>query len=161
MDEKSKYGGCCCCCCWCCVFFVSYIQRPATYTLLKPKRHKLRCHGFVVHALLLRMHTNVVDFRVMGRLCRREWNWQWKWQSVNQHSWDPRQRTTWSRRVTSDFNSVLVIEYWSVTSSTFFFLAFQHFHDHISVEHDEQPPHTKFDMNRFMVAQDMATWIPN
>ena len=23
------------------------------------------------------------------------------------HSWDPRQRTTWSRRVTSDFNSVL------------------------------------------------------
>ena len=34
--------------------------------------------------------------------------------------------------------------------------AFQHFHDHISVEHDEKPPHTKFDMNRFMVAQDMA-----
>ena len=27
---------------------------------------------------------------------------------------------------------------------------------HISVEHDEKPPHTKFDMNRFMVAQDMA-----
>ena len=35
-----------------------------SYTLLKPKRHSLRCHGFVVHALLLRMHTNVVDFRV-------------------------------------------------------------------------------------------------
>ena len=32
---------------------------------------------------------------------------------------------------------------------------------HISVEHDEKPPHTKFDMNRFMVAQDMAAWIPN
>ena len=28
---------------------------------------------------------------------------------------------------------------------------------HISVEHDEKPPHTKFDMNRFLVAQDMAT----
>ena len=52
-------------------------------TLLKPKRHSLRCHGFVVHALLLRMHTNVVDFRVMRRLCHREWNWQWNWQSVN------------------------------------------------------------------------------
>ena len=50
----------------------------------------------------LRMHTNVVDFRVMRGLCRREWNWQ----SVNQHSWDPRQRTTWSGLVTSDFNSV-------------------------------------------------------
>ena len=46
------------------------------YTLLKPKRHELRCHGFVVHVLLLRMHTNVVDFRVMRRLCHREWNWQ-------------------------------------------------------------------------------------
>ena len=57
---------------------------------------------FTRDALPLRMHTNVVDFRVMRRLCRREWNWQ----SVNQHSWDPRQRTTWSRRVTSDFNSL-------------------------------------------------------
>ena len=77
--------------------------KPTSNTLLKPKRHSLRCHGFVVHALLLCMHTNVVDFRVMQRLCRCEWNWK----SVNQHSWDPRQRTTWSRRVTSDFNSVL------------------------------------------------------
>ena len=76
------------------------------YTLLKPKRHSLRCHGFVVHALLLRMHTNVVDFRVMRRLCHRKWNWQRNWQSVNQHSWDPWQWTTWSRRVTSDFNIV-------------------------------------------------------
>ena len=33
--------------------------------------------------------------------------------------------------------------------SLFFFLL------HISVEHDEKPPHTKFDMNRFMVAQDI------
>ena len=41
------------------------------------------------------------------RLCRREWNWLWNWRCVNQHSWDPWQRTTWSRRVTSDFNSVL------------------------------------------------------
>ena len=55
------------------------------YTMLKPKRHSLRCHGFVVHALLLRMNNNVVDFRVMQRLCHREWNWQ----CVNQHSWDP------------------------------------------------------------------------
>ena len=69
------------------------------YTLLKPKRHSLRCHDFMVHALPLRMFTNVVDFRVMRRLCRREWNWLWNWQSVNQHSWDPWQRTTWSRCV--------------------------------------------------------------
>ena len=27
---------------------------------------------------------------------------------------------------------------------------------HISVEHDEKPPHTTFVGNRFMVAQDMA-----
>ena len=85
--------------------------RPASkcipYTLLKSKRHSLRCHDFLVHAYLLRMCTNVVDFRVMRRLCRREWNWQRNWQSVNQHSWDPWQWTRWSRRVTSDFNSVL------------------------------------------------------
>ena len=42
-----------------------------------------------------------------------------------------------------------------------FFFAFQHFHDNISVEHDEKPSHTKFDMNWFMVARDMAVWIPN
>ena len=45
---------------------------------------------------------------VMRRLCRRKWNWQRNWQSVNQYSWDPWQWTTWSRRVTSDFNSVLM-----------------------------------------------------
>ena len=53
------------------------------YTLLKPKRHSLRCHDFMVHALPLRMCTNVVDFRVMRRLCRREWNWQWNWRCMN------------------------------------------------------------------------------
>ena len=43
----------------------------------------------------------------------------------------------------------------------FFFFAFQHFHGHISVEHDEKLSHTKFDTNWFMVARDMAAWIPN
>ena len=86
-----------------------YDDRITLHTLLKPKRHSLRCHDFVVHALLLRMHTHVVDFRVMRRLCHREWIWLWNWQSVNQHSWDPWQRTTWSRRVTSDINSVLTL----------------------------------------------------
>ena len=42
-----------------------------------------------------------------------------------------------------------------------FFFAFQHFHYHISVEHDEKPSHTKFDTNWFMVARDMAAGIPN
>ena len=57
------------------------------------------------------MCTNVVYFRVISRLCSREWNWlwnNWNWRCVNQHSWDPWQWTTWSRRVTSDFNSVLM-----------------------------------------------------
>ena len=36
-----------------------------------------------VHAEPLRMRTNVVDFRVIGRLYRREWNWL----CVNQHPW--------------------------------------------------------------------------
>ena len=40
----------------------------------------------------------------MRKLCRREWNWL----CVNQHSWDPWQRTPWSQRVTSDFNSVFL-----------------------------------------------------
>ena len=80
---------------------------PGRYlnTLLKPKRHLLRCHDVMAHALLLRMCTNVVYFRVMRRLCRREWNWLWNWRCVNQHSWDPWQRTTWSRRVTSDLTA--------------------------------------------------------
>ena len=46
-----------------------------------------------------------------------------------------------------------------VIKKNFFFLhfsIFMIFFLHISVEHDEKPPHTKFDMNRFMVAQDMA-----
>ena len=89
-----------------CSNFYYWVCKIAFYTLLKSKRHSLRCHDFLVHTYLLRMCTNVVDFRVMWRLCRREWNWQRNWQSVNQHSWDPWQWTTWSRRVTSDFNSV-------------------------------------------------------
>ena len=55
----------------------------AAYTLLKPKCHSLHCHGFMVHALLLRMHPNVVYFRVMRRLCRRILNWL----CVNLHPW--------------------------------------------------------------------------
>ena len=80
------------------------------YTLLKPKRHSLRCHDFMVHALLLRMRTNVVYFRVMRRLCRREWNWLWNWQCVNLHPWQrtrDRDHGVWRLTLTSDFNSVL------------------------------------------------------
>ena len=42
----------------------------------------------------------------MRKLCHRQWNWQAKLTKCEPHSWDPRQRTTWSRLVTSDFNSV-------------------------------------------------------
>ena len=44
---------------------------------------------------------------VMRTLCDRLWNLQAKLTLREPHSWDPRQRTTWSRVVTSDFNSVL------------------------------------------------------
>ena len=74
-------------------------------TLLKPKRHSLRCHGFVVHALLLRMNNNVVDFRVMRRLCHREWNWQGNWQSVNHipriYDNGPRDQGVWRLTLTA------------------------------------------------------------
>ena len=43
----------------------------------------------------------------MRKLCHRLWNWQAKLTKREPHSWDPRQRTTWSGLVTSDFNSVL------------------------------------------------------
>ena len=43
----------------------------------------------------------------MRTLCDRLWNLQAKFTLREPHSWDPRQRTTWSRVVTSDFNSVL------------------------------------------------------
>ena len=54
------------------------------------------------------MNNNVVDFRVMRTLCDRLWNLQAKLTLREPHSWDPRQRTTWSRVVTSDYNSVLL-----------------------------------------------------
>ena len=36
---------------------------------------------------LMRMCTNIVYFRVMRRLYRREWNWLWYWLCVNLHPW--------------------------------------------------------------------------
>ena len=75
---------------------------PGHNTLLKSKGYSLRCHGFVVHTFLLRMNNNVVDFRVMRSLMPS----RMKFTKREPHSWDPRQRTTWSRVVTSDFNSV-------------------------------------------------------
>ena len=47
-----------------------------------------------------------IDFRVMRTLCDRLWNLQAKLTKREPHSWDPRQRTTWSGLVTFDFNSV-------------------------------------------------------
>ena len=52
------------------------------------------------------------------------------------------------------------IEYRSVTSSNFVF-AFQHFHDHISVEHDENPHTPNFTWISSWGARDMTAWIPN
>ena len=53
------------------------------------------------------------------------------------------------------------IEYQSDDVIKNIFSAVMIFFLHISVEHDEKPPHTKFDGNRFMVAQDMAAWLQN
>ena len=61
------------------------------------------------HITILRMNNNVVDFRVMRNLCHRLWNLQAKLTKREPHFWDPRQRTTWSGHVTSDFNSVLAV----------------------------------------------------
>ena len=73
------------------------------YTLLKPKRHSLRCHGFMVHALLLRMHTNVVCFQSYAKTVPSRMKLTMKLTLR-----EPASMTThtWSRRVTSDFNSV-------------------------------------------------------
>ena len=42
----------------------------------------------------------------MRRLCRREWNWQAKLTKREPHSWDPRQRTTWSQRIKHVYNYI-------------------------------------------------------
>ena len=41
----------------------------------------------------------------------------------------------------------------------FFFFGMLAFSWPYSVEHDEKSSHTKFDMNWFMVAQDIAAWM--
>ena len=89
------------------VSYVRFKDNLAGIYAVKPKRHWLRCHRFRgSRVTTAHVYTNVVD---------REWNWQRNWQSVNQHSWDPWPWTTWSRRVTSDFNSV-----WGVRRMLFF-----------------------------------------
>ena len=62
-------------------------------TLLKPKHHSLRCHGFMVHAFLLRMHTNVVYFRCYAKTVPSR---------MKLTMCEPTSMTTdtWSRRVT-------------------------------------------------------------
>ena len=87
----------------CCFLFIAFVQQPSLIgdqhlslnTLLKPKRHSLRCHGFMVHALLLRMHTNVVYFRVMRRLYRREWNWLYAWTCIHDNGHVITARDVW------------------------------------------------------------------
>ena len=54
----------------------------------------------------------------MQTLCDRLWNLQAKLTLREPHSWDPRQQTTWSPVVTSDFNSVLLPEQMSGHHST-------------------------------------------
>ena len=92
----------------------------------KPTAHVHQCCRFQSYAKSRRLHAIANDIYKQNLHCVNHipgihdngpprttlWRltltayWQGNWQSVNQHSWDPRQRTTWSRRVTSDFNSV-------------------------------------------------------
>ena len=88
-------------------------------TLLKSKRHSLHCHDFPGSRIPTALVHQCCRFQSLCEDCRREWNWQRNWQSVNQHSWDPWQWTTWSRRVTSDFNSVLKLKVALQSSLTF------------------------------------------
>ena len=57
------------------------------YTLLKPKRHSAPLSCLAGSRELMRMRNNIVYFRVMQRLYRREWNWLWNWRCVNLHPW--------------------------------------------------------------------------
>ena len=88
------------------------------YTLLKPRRHELRCHGFVVHALLLRMKNNVVD--LCGGSCHRVWNWQ----SVNHipgiHDNGPRDHDLWRLTLTAYHHTTRKMLIGGSTPSTVF-----------------------------------------
>ena len=52
-------------------------------------------HIYPLHSVLLETNISATTNIWQAKLTKRE-----------PHSWDPRQRTTWSRLVTSDFNSV-------------------------------------------------------
>ena len=54
---------------------IRYVKTRAVYAV-KSQTSLAPLSRFVVHALLLRMNNNVVDFRVMRTLCHRQWNWQ-------------------------------------------------------------------------------------
>ena len=67
-----------------CSLYPKSWRNKAIYTLLEAVRHRSApLSSMPVHAEPLRMRTNVVYFRVMRRLYRREWNWL----CVNQHPW--------------------------------------------------------------------------
>ena len=72
---------------------------------------------------------------------------------------------TWLHRIMFTCLDCTAIAYrvkkWWRHKKLFFFFAFQHFKYHISVEHDEKPPQSKFGGNQFMGTRDMAAWIPN
>ena len=84
--------------------------------LLKPKRHELRCHGFLVHAFLLRMNNNVVDFSYANSHAIAYEIDKRNLQSVNHipgiHDHGP--------RVTFDFNSVYQWSYRKETHHVIF-----------------------------------------
>ena len=64
-------------------------------TLIKPKRHSLRCHALLVHV-------DYAYFRVMRRLYRREWNWL----CVNLHPWQrTRDHGVWRLTLTAYKNN--------------------------------------------------------
>ena len=51
------------------------------------------------------VHQCCINFRVMRRLCRREWNWLWKWRCVNRHPWQrTRDHGMWRLTLTAYFD---------------------------------------------------------
>ena len=82
-----------------CLYANSYCPRAFDYSQYAVKAQMSlallsRFHGSRVttaHA-----HKFCIYFRVMRRLCRREWNWLWNWLCVNLHPWQrTRDHSVW------------------------------------------------------------------
>ena len=93
---------------------------------------------------------------------RYDWEFAWEWPKKIIFFWVKPSNNIETKKYPPTMIYLSTLDaYWNEYFFFFFFLAFQRFGYHVSVEHNEKHPQPKFGGNRFMVAQDMATWIPN